>query len=189
MKKFTPLSRIITALLIIIAAMPAAYAQHQDLPDFLKEKLTWQEKLVVIYAPEEQQNLIKEQLAVLYPYVDTLRREKITVVQIPMLLSASNKLYLKNKLRYQKNRLNIWVIDEKGNLRMSSTRATSAEQFMRVLDADTRARAGEPGAVALTDGNATYSLTSSTHTPAKPSPRNPDPPRSESNALQKLRGN
>lgn len=138
MKAFTPLSRLVSALLMVCATLPAAFAQHQYLPDFLKEKLTWQEKLVVIYAPEEQQNQIKEQLAALLPYVETLRHEKITVVQIPLLLSASNRLYLKNKLRYQKNRMNIWVIDEKGNLRMSSTKAASAEQFLRALDADTR---------------------------------------------------
>lgn len=138
MKTFTPLPHLLTILLSVFAALPAAYAQHQDLPDFLKEKLTWQEKLVVIYAPEEQQSQIKEQLAALLPYVETLRHEKITVVQIPLLLSSSNRLYLKNKLRYQKNRMNIWVIDEKGNLRMSSTKAASAEQFIRVLDADTR---------------------------------------------------
>ncbi len=138
MKFFTPLFRLAAASLMFCAALPAAHAQHQELSDFLKEKLTWQEKLVVIYAPEEQQNQIKKQLAELLPYVETLRQEKITVVQIPMLLSASNHLYLKNKLRYQKNRMNIWVIDEKGNLRMSSTKAASAEQFLRVLDADTR---------------------------------------------------
>jgi len=123
---------------MVYATLPATYAQHQDLPDFLKEKLTWQEKLVVIYAPEEQQSQIKEQLAALLPYVETLRHEKITVVQIPLLLSQSNRLYLKNKLRYQKNRMNIWVIDEKGKLRMSTTKTASAEQFLRVLDADTR---------------------------------------------------
>lgn len=138
MKAYTPLFRLVAALLMVCVTIPAAYAQHQDLPDFLKEKLTWQEKLVVIYAPEEQQNQIKEQLAALLPYVETLRHEKITVVQIPLLLSASNHLYLKNKLRYQKNRMNIWVIDEEGNLRMSITKAASAEQFIRVLDADTR---------------------------------------------------
>ena len=138
MKFSTPLSHLLAALLLVFAALPATYAQHQNLPDFLKEKLTWQEKLVVIYAPKEQQDLMKEQLAVLYPYVDTLRHEKITVVQIPLLLSANNRLYLKNKLHYQKNRMNIWVIDEKGHLRMSSTKAASAEQFLRVLDADTR---------------------------------------------------
>lgn len=92
----------------------------------------------MIYAPEQQQSQIKEQLAALSPYVETLRNEKITVVQIPAHLSASNRLYLKNKLRYQKNRMNIWVIDEKGNLRMSTTKTASAEQFLRVLDADTR---------------------------------------------------
>lgn len=130
--------RLVAALLIVCCTLPVAYSQNQDLPDFLKEKLSWQEKLVVIYAPEEQQSQIKEQLAALLPYVETLRHEKITVVQIPLLLSASNRLYLKNKLRYQKNRMNIWVIDEKGHLRMSSTKAASAEQFLRVLDADTR---------------------------------------------------
>lgn len=138
MKAFTPLSRLVTAVLMVCATLPATYAQHQDLSSFLKEKLTWQEKLVIIYAPEEQQNQIKEQLAALSPYTEMLRHEKITVVQIPQLLSASNRLYLKNKLRYQKNQMNIWVIDEKGNLRMSSTKAASAEQFLRVLDADTR---------------------------------------------------
>ncbi len=138
MKIFTPLSRTLTAFIMVCFALPATYAQHQDIPDFLKEKLNWQEKLVLIYAPEEQQNLIKEQLKALYPYIDTLRHEKITVVQIPMLLSANNRQYLKNKLRYQKNRMNIWVIDEKGQLRMSSTKAASAEQFLRVLDSDTR---------------------------------------------------
>jgi len=138
MNTFTHLSRLVTVILMVYATLPATYAQHQDLPDFLKEKLTWQEKLVVIYAPEEQQSQIKEQLAALLPYVETLRHEKITVVQIPLLLSQSNRLYLKNKLRYQKNRMNIWVIDEKGNLRMSTTKTASAEQFLRVLDADTR---------------------------------------------------
>lgn len=138
MKAFAPLSCLAIALLMVCAALPSAYAQHQDLSSFLKEKLTWQEKLVVIYAPEEQQNLVKEQLAVLSPYIEALRHEKITVVQIPALLSASNRLYLKNKLRYQKNQMNIWVIDENGNLRMSSTKAASAEQFLRVLDADIR---------------------------------------------------
>jgi len=138
MKALAPVPRLVTVLLMACLAVPAAYAQHQDLPDFLKEKLTWQEKLVVIYAPEQQQSQIKEQLAALSPYVETLRNEKITVVQIPAHLSASNRLYLKNKLRYQKNRMNIWVIDEKGNLRMSTTKTASAEQFLRVLDADTR---------------------------------------------------
>ncbi len=137
MKKFAPLPRIVITLLAILATA-SVRAQHQELPDFLREKLNWQEKLVVIYAPEEQQDLVREQLSVLYPYVDTLRHEKITVVQIPALLSASNRLYLKNTFRYQKNSLNIWVIDEKGHLRMMSTRAGSAEQFIRVLDADTR---------------------------------------------------
>lgn len=138
MKAFIPLSCLASALLLVCATLPAAFAQHQDLPDFLKEKLIWQEKLVVIYAPEEQQSQIKAQIAALLPYVETLRQEKITVVQIPLLLSASNRLYLKNKLRYQKNRMNIWVIDEKGNLRMSSTKAASMEQFLQVLGADTR---------------------------------------------------
>ena len=128
MKKSIFLYRSALAILVTFITTPI-FAQHQDIPDFLKEKLTWNEKLVVIYAPEEQQNQIKEQLAALYPYIETLRNEKITVVQIPTLLSASNQLYLKNKLRYQKNRMNIWVIDEKGNLRMSSTKAASAEQF------------------------------------------------------------
>ena len=138
MKTFTPLFRLVAALLMAYAALPAAYAQHQDLPDFLKEKLTWQEKLVVIYAPEEQQSQIKEQIVALSPYVETLRSAKITIVRIPAHLSASNRLYLKNKLRYQENQMNIWLIDEKGHLRMSSTKAASAEQFLRVLDADTR---------------------------------------------------
>ncbi|GHB77110.1 DUF4174 domain-containing protein [Persicitalea jodogahamensis] len=138
MKLFTPLSRILIILSFVFIMVPAAFAQHQDIPDFLKEKLSWQEKLVVIYAPEDQKNILKEQIEALYPYIDTLRHEKITVVQIPMLLSANNRLYLKNKLRYQKNRMNIWVIDEKGHLRMSSTKAASAEQFLRILDSDTR---------------------------------------------------
>lgn len=138
MKAFAPFSCLITVLLLICVTLPSAYAQHQDLPDFLKEKLTWQEKLVVIYAPEEQQHLIKEQLAALLPYLETLRQEKITVVRIPLLLSASSRFYLKNKLRCQKNRMNIWVIDEEGHLRMSCTKTASAEQFLRVLDVDTR---------------------------------------------------
>ncbi|WP_373512636.1 DUF4174 domain-containing protein [Persicitalea sp.] len=137
MKSFTLLYRLGIALLVAFITAPAS-AQHQDIPDFLKEKLTWKEKLVVIYAPEDQKNQIKEQLAALSPYIETLRNERITVVQIPTILSANNLLYLKNKLRYQKNQMNIWVIDEKGNLRMSSTKAASAEQFLRILDADTR---------------------------------------------------
>ncbi len=138
MKTLAPSIRLIVVSLLICCTLPFAYSQNQNLPDFLKEKLTWQEKLVVIYAPEGQQRQIKEQLAALSPYTETLRHERITVVQIPVLLSASNRLYLKSKLRYQEDKMNIWVIDEKGHLRMSSTKAASAEQFMRVLDADTR---------------------------------------------------
>lgn len=116
-------------------------AQYATLPQFLKDKQVWEEKLVVIYASQDQQHLVKEQLDALYPYITTFKKEKIVVVQLPSRLSAANKNYLSQKLHYHKDRLNIWVFDEKGTLRLSSTKPTSAEHFLRVLDVETRTNA------------------------------------------------
>jgi len=121
--------------------MSVTYAQEKSIPDFLKEKQVWNEKLVVIYAPADQQNVVKEQLNALYSSIPVFKKEKIVVVQIPATLSFSNRMYLKQKLRYHEDRLNVWVIDENGNLRMSSTKLNSADQFLRVLNVKTRPEA------------------------------------------------
>ena len=122
----------------MLFAVAASYGQEKSIPEFLKEKQVWNEKLVVIYAPAEQQHIVKEQLDVLYSAISVFKQEKIVVVQIPTALSFSNRMYLKQKLRYHEDRLNVWVIDEKGNLRLSSTKVNSADQLLRVLNIDNR---------------------------------------------------
>ncbi len=138
MKKQISIPTLLVLTALVLSTISVSYGQEKSIPDFLKEKQTWNERLVVIYAPVEQQHSIKEQLNVLYSSISVFKKEKIVVVQIPLTLSASNRMYLKQKLRYHEDRLNVWVIDEKGNLRMSSTKVNSADQFLRVLNIETR---------------------------------------------------
>lgn len=138
MSKYISTLSLTSIALILFCTVSVGFAQRPSLPQFLKDKQVWDEKLVVIYAPKDQQHLIKEQLNSLYPFINTLNNEKISVVQIPAVLSSANRQYLQQKLRYQEDRLNIWVIDEKGNLRMSSTKLLSSNQIFQVLDVDTR---------------------------------------------------
>lgn len=138
MKKHTSTLTLLYTGLLLLVTISTGLAQRSTLPKFLKEKQIWDEKLVVVYAPEDQQHLVKEQLNTLYPYVNLLKNEKIVVVQIPTNLSAANRQYLQQKLHFQKDRLNIWVIDEKGNLRMNSTKPISSNQLFQVLNIDSR---------------------------------------------------
>jgi hypothetical protein len=138
MSKHTSTLPVVSILFLLFCTISTGFAQRSTLPGFLKDKQVWDEKLVVVYAPKNQQHLLKEQLNILYPQITTLKKEKIVVVQIPVLLSASNRQYLQQKLRFQEDRLNIWVIDEKGNLRMSSTKLVSSNQIFKVLNIDAR---------------------------------------------------
>ena len=126
---------------MLLSPIADSYGQVKSLPEFLQEKQIWNEKLVVIYAPAQQQYLVKEQINALHTSINRFKTENIVVVQIPTALSISDKLYLKQKLRYQQDRINIWVFDEKGNLRMSSTKVNTADQFLRVLNLETRPEA------------------------------------------------
>ncbi|MPR36326.1 DUF4174 domain-containing protein [Salmonirosea aquatica] len=126
---------------LLLGTLTFSYGQQKTIPDFLREKQVWNEKLVVIYAPAEQQHRIKEQLNTLYSSLNTFKKEKIVVVQIPAALSVIDRMYLRQKLRYHEDRFNLWVIDEKGNLRMSSTKINTADQFLRVLNIETRPEA------------------------------------------------
>ncbi len=138
MQRFTSFPALLSFTALLLAAVTASYGQEKSIPEFLKEKQVWDEKLVVIYAPALQNDMVKEQLNALRSSLSVFKKEKIVVVQIPAALSASNRLYLKQKLRYHQDRLNVWVIDERGNLRMSSTKVNSADQLLRVLHIDTR---------------------------------------------------
>ncbi len=122
----------------LLACLTDGYGQNTYLPKFLKEKQTWDEKIVVVYAPSSLQSAVKEQLNVLYQSLSILKNEKIVVVQLPVLLSASNIEFLDKKLKMQSDRLNIWVFDEKGQLRMTSTKVTPVKQILRVLDIEMR---------------------------------------------------
>lgn len=137
MKLSLTLSSLLVLFVCVIGSVPG-HGQGKSIPSFLKEKQIWEEKLVVLYASEALQPLLKEQLNALYPYMNAFKKEKIVVVQIPPVLSGSNREYLKQKLHVQKDRLNVWVIDERGKLRMTSTKLTSPEQLLRVLNIDFR---------------------------------------------------
>jgi hypothetical protein len=123
---------------ILMVTLSSVYGQEKSIPDFLKEKQTWNEKLVVIYTPTGQEYAGKEQLNAFFSSINSFKKEKITVVQLPTSLSMSNRLYLKQKFRYHSDRLNVWVFDEKGNLRMSSTKVVLPEQVLRILTIETR---------------------------------------------------
>lgn len=141
MKRHNSTSCILLLAIGLSTIFNQSFAQSQNIHKFLKEKQIWDEKLVVIYAPVELQNEVKDQLNIFQNSLTLLKKEKIVVVQIPYQLSVSNRMYLQQKLHYQKDRLNIWVIDEKGNLRMTSTKLTTVDQFLRVLDIETRPEA------------------------------------------------
>jgi hypothetical protein len=115
--------------------------QSVDISDFLEKKQAFDERLIVIYAPESMQNLLREQLNLMYPEVYKFSYDKIKIVQIPSVLTVQNEYYLKKKFKVQKDRLNIWVIDEKGALRMYSTKLTPVSQFLRVLNSASRPEA------------------------------------------------
>jgi hypothetical protein len=131
----------LAGLIALLLMSVSVQAQVPSLPTFLKEKQLWGEKLVVIYAPKSQHHLVQDQINALYPHLTTLKKSNIVVVQLPTALSQANKNYLQQKLHYQKDRLNVWVFDEQGTLRLSSTRPTSAEQLLRILDVDNRSYA------------------------------------------------
>ncbi|HEV7349780.1 DUF4174 domain-containing protein [Telluribacter sp.] len=127
----------------MIAIGNSARAQRALLADFLEQKQTWNEKLVVVYDPEEQQDVLKQQLDALHPHIQTLRKENIVVVQIPARLSKADRTYLETKLHHQPGRFQVWVLDEHGRLRMSGTKPAEASQLLRVLSRQQR-----PGALA-----------------------------------------
>ncbi|TDB66897.1 hypothetical protein [Arundinibacter roseus] len=127
--------------LLTIFMSTYSFGQVATLPEFLKEKQVWDEKLIVVYTPDDQPLLSKEQLNVLHPYTQVLRKEKIVLVQLPNKLSKANKLFLQQKFRYQPDRINVWVFDEKGNMRMCSTKPIQAEQVLKVLNIETRPEA------------------------------------------------
>jgi hypothetical protein len=141
MKQKIILPTLSTLVALLLTTISSSYGQSKSISEFLKDKQVWNEKLVVIYAPTEQQDVVKEQINTLYSSINLFKKEKIVVVQLPVALSYPDRMYLKQKLRYQEDRLNVWVIDEKGNLRMSSTKINSADQFLRVLNIETRPNA------------------------------------------------
>jgi hypothetical protein len=138
MKKHSSIPTLLSLVVLFLATISSVYAQEKTIPDFLKGKQSWNEKLVVIYTPVGQEDAGKEQLNALFASINSLKKQNITVVQIPTKLSVSNWLYLKQKLRFHENRLNVWVFDEKGNLRMSSTKVILVDQVLRILDIETR---------------------------------------------------
>ncbi|WP_247234769.1 DUF4174 domain-containing protein [Telluribacter sp. SYSU D00476] len=125
----------------LIALGNSTMAQQVSLPALLEQKQVWNEKLVIVYAPQEQQHLVKQQMDALHPYVQTLRQEKMVVVHIPTRLSKADRTYLNHKLHYQPERFNIWVIDEKGTLRMSGTKPAQASQLLRIINVQERPNA------------------------------------------------
>jgi hypothetical protein len=118
-----------------------ALGQSMNVLDFLEQKQTLGQKLIVVYAPDNLRHLAREQYDLMYPFLNQLKDENIAVVQIPNRLSPSSVAFLEKKLHYHADRLNIWVIDERGILRMSGTKVTTVSQFFRVLNLQTRPEA------------------------------------------------
>ncbi|GAB3164895.1 DUF4174 domain-containing protein [Telluribacter humicola] len=132
----------LAALVIALIALGnSTMAQRASLPAFLEQKQVWNEKLIIVYAPEEQQHLVKQQLDALHPYIQTLHQEKMVVVLIPTRLSKADRTYLQHKLHYQPERFNVWVIDEKGTLRMTGTKPAQANQLLQILNIQERPNA------------------------------------------------
>ncbi|GAB2770624.1 hypothetical protein GCM10027275_11630 [Rhabdobacter roseus] len=138
MKKYRPLLTLGGLLGLLVGLSVPSWGQNNTLPSFLKEKQVWNEKLVVVYAPEDQQQLLKEQLNAWLPYTQLFHQEKIVIVSLPTRLDAASQEYLHRKLSYQPDRFHVWVIDEEGNLRLSSTKLTQVPQLLRLLDASER---------------------------------------------------
>ncbi len=125
----------------LVVSAGAGHPQGTYLSEFLKNKKEFGEKLVVIYAPENRQDLLNAQVELLSLNNQVLKNEKIAVVRIPVKLSPANRAYLEKNLRIQKDRLNVWVFDENGYLRMSGSKVTSLGQILRVLDIQSRPNA------------------------------------------------
>ena len=127
----------ITTILVglgLIVASTEAKAQSSSLAHFLESKYEQGEKVVLLYADKQNEELIETQLDELFTIQSLLHYHKITIVKLPSKLVESDRNYLVKNLRMQPERLNVWVFDDSGSVRFASTKKVSGRQVLATLD-------------------------------------------------------
>lgn len=123
-------------LLYIFLLVPMLMATKTETPLWEKlERLTWKNRVVVIYSPADGSRQMQQQLLTLSQKNAEVKDRDIVVIEcVKPALSSEDKNLINRRFNHDLAKFGVWLIGKDGSVKMSSTQPVAAEKLFELID-------------------------------------------------------
>jgi hypothetical protein len=125
-----------SALLSPFLLVPMLLATMADTPLWEKlERLTWKNRVVVVYAPVDSSQELQQQLQILNQHNAGVKDREIVVIKcVKPTLSSEDKNYINRRLNHDMSGFGLWLVGKDGDIKLSSTQPVTAAKLFDLID-------------------------------------------------------
>ncbi|GAB3174749.1 DUF4174 domain-containing protein [Telluribacter humicola] len=99
------------------------------------ERMIWKNRIVLVYAPEEESDLLRAQKDILTSQPAELTDRDIVVIEcVKDRLSMKDQGYLIRQFQSKPEAFGVWLIGKDGDLKLQSEHPVSMDKLMGLID-------------------------------------------------------
>ncbi len=126
----------IHSLLYSFLAVPLLMATLAETPLWEKlERLTWKNRVVVVYAPIDGSRQMQQQVQALSQKTAGIKERDMVVIEcVGSTLSSEDKNVINRRFSHDLSKFGVWLIGKDGGVKLSSATAVTAEKLFDLID-------------------------------------------------------
>ncbi len=123
-------------LLYSLLLVPMLLATVAETPLWEKlERLTWKNRVVVVYAPVDGARPMQQQLQTLSQQTAGVKDRDMVVVEcVRPSMSPEDKNFLNRRFKHDLDKFGVWLIGKDGGVKLSSTQPVMAQKLFELID-------------------------------------------------------
>jgi hypothetical protein len=123
-------------LLYSLLLTPMLLATIADTPLWEKlERLTWKNRVVVVYAPVDGAKPMQQQLQSLSQQTAGVKDRDIVVVEcVRPAMSSEDRNFLNRRFKHDLDKFGVWLIGKDGGIKLSSAQPVTAQKLFDLID-------------------------------------------------------
>lgn len=119
-----------------LSVIPLLLALDDGIPLWEQlQRLTWKNRVVVIYAPRADSDKLQQQRQQLSNHQPGARERDLVVIEcIGPTMNSEDKNYLKRHFNHNMTTFGVWLIGKDGGTKLAGTEPIEASEFFELID-------------------------------------------------------